>query len=64
MARSWAARTPRVARSRMDGVTPSDLGATVYHHLGIDLDSQWTDLKGRPQSIITERGRPIPELSK
>jgi uncharacterized protein (DUF1501 family) len=45
-------------------VTPSDLGATVYHHLGIDLDSQWTDLKGRPQSIITERGRPIPELSK
>ena len=45
-------------------VTPSDLGATVYRHLGIDLDSQWTDLKGRPQSIITEGGRPIPELSK
>src|SRR5206468_11035707 len=30
-------------------VTPSDLGATVYRHLGIDLDSQWTDLQGRPQ---------------
>jgi uncharacterized protein (DUF1501 family) len=45
-------------------VTPSDLGATVYRHLGIDLNSQWTDLKGRPQSIITEGGRPIPELSK
>ena len=28
-------------------VTPSDLGATVYRHLGIDLNSQWTDLKGR-----------------
>jgi hypothetical protein len=44
-------------------VTPSDLGATVYRHLGIDLDSHWTDLQGRPQPIITEGGRPIPELS-
>ena len=44
-------------------VTPSDLAATVYRHLGIDLDSQWTDLQGRPQPIITEGGRPIPELS-
>jgi uncharacterized protein (DUF1501 family) len=44
-------------------VTPSDLGATVYRHLGIDLDSQWTDLQGRPQSIITDGGRPIPELT-
>jgi uncharacterized protein (DUF1501 family) len=44
-------------------VTPSDLGATVYSHLGIDLDSQWTDLQGRPQSIVTDGGRPIPEVS-
>jgi hypothetical protein len=44
-------------------VTPSDLGATVYRHLGIDLDSHWTDVQGRPQPIITEGGRPIPELS-
>ena len=44
-------------------VTPSDLGATVYRHLGIDLDSHWTDPQGRPQPIITEGGRPIPELS-
>jgi hypothetical protein len=44
-------------------VTPSDLGATVYRHLGIDLDSRWTDLQGRPQPIISEGGRPIPELS-
>lgn len=43
-------------------VTPSDLGATVYRHLGIDLDSQWTDPQGRPHPIITENGRPIPEL--
>lgn len=44
-------------------VTPSDLAATVYRHLGIDLDTQWTDWQGRPQSIVTEGGRPIPELS-
>ncbi len=44
-------------------VTPSDLAATVYRHLGIDLDTQWTDLQGRPQAIVTEGGRPIPGLS-
>jgi Protein of unknown function (DUF1501) len=44
-------------------VTPSDLAATVYRHLGIALDSQWTDSQGRPQAIVTEGGRPIPALS-
>lgn len=44
-------------------VAPADLGATVYRHLGIDLDTVWTDLQGRPHPIITEGGRPIPELS-
>jgi hypothetical protein len=44
-------------------VTPSDLGATVFRHLAIDLDAQWTDSQGRPQSIVTEGGRPIRELS-
>ena len=42
--------------------TPADLAATVYQHLGIDLDTQWTDGQGRPQSIVAEGGRPIPEL--
>jgi hypothetical protein len=40
-------------------VTPADLGATVFHHLGIDLGAQWTDPQGRPQSIVTGGGRPI-----
>ena len=44
-------------------VTPADLGATVFRHLGIDLTAQWTDSQGRPQSIVTGGGRPIPELS-
>jgi hypothetical protein len=44
-------------------VTPADLGATVYRHLGIDLDTHWTDAQGRPQPIVTQGGRPIPELT-
>jgi hypothetical protein len=44
-------------------VTPADLGATVYRHLGIDLAAQWTDPRGRPQKIVSSDGRPIPELT-
>jgi uncharacterized protein (DUF1501 family) len=44
-------------------VTPADLGATVFRHLGIDLTAHWTDLQGRPQPIVTDGGRPIRELS-
>jgi hypothetical protein len=44
-------------------VSPADLAATVFQHLGIDLNSQWQDTQGRPMPIITEGGRPIPELS-
>jgi uncharacterized protein (DUF1501 family) len=42
--------------------TPADLAATVFRHLGINLDAQWTDTQGRPQSIVPEGGKPIPEL--
>jgi Protein of unknown function (DUF1501) len=44
-------------------VTPADVGATVFRHLGIDLAAQWIDPQGRPQSIIAAGGRPIPELT-
>lgn len=43
-------------------VGPSDLAATVFHHLGIDLGTHWTDLEGRPRPIVTEGGKPITEL--
>jgi hypothetical protein len=43
-------------------VTPADIGATVFRHLGIDLNAHWTDGQGRPQPIVTSGGRPIPEL--
>jgi hypothetical protein len=43
-------------------VTPSDLAATVFRHLGIPLDTHWVNPQGRPVPIVTEGGRPIPEL--
>jgi hypothetical protein len=44
-------------------VTPSDLAATVFHHLGIPLDAHWQSPQGRPIPIVTEGGRPITELA-
>ncbi len=43
-------------------VSPSDLAATVFHHLGIDPHSDWIDPQGRPRPIITEGGKAIEEL--
>jgi hypothetical protein len=44
-------------------IAPADLAATVFRHLGIDPNAHWTDPQGRPVPILTEGGRPIPELS-
>lgn len=44
-------------------VGPSDLAATVFRHLGIDPTTHWEDPQGRPMPIVTENGRPIPELT-
>ncbi|MBX3400360.1 MAG: DUF1501 domain-containing protein [Gemmataceae bacterium] len=43
-------------------VTPSDLAATVFHHLDIPLDANWIDPTGRPIPIVAEGGQPIREL--
>jgi hypothetical protein len=43
-------------------VTPSDLAATVFRHLGIDLYAHWVNPEGRPIPIVTEGGKPIQEL--
>jgi len=43
-------------------VTPSDLAATVFHHLGIDPAGHWIDLQGRPRHIVTEGGEVVREL--
>lgn len=43
-------------------VRPQDLAATTFRHLGIDLNAHWVNQRGRPIPIVTEGGRPIPEL--
>jgi hypothetical protein len=42
-------------------VTPGDLAATIYHHMGVPLDATYPDTSGRPLYIV-ENGRPIREL--
>jgi uncharacterized protein (DUF1501 family) len=42
-------------------VTPGDIAATIYHHLGVPLDGQYLDFRGRPRNFLDE-GEPIAEL--
>jgi Protein of unknown function (DUF1501) len=42
-------------------LSPKDLLATIYRHLGIDYRATITDFAGRPQRILSE-GEPIGEL--
>lgn len=42
-------------------VTPGDLAATIYHHMGISLDTTYLDFSGRPRNVV-EAGAPIREL--
>ena len=39
----------------------ADLAATIYHHLGVPLDTTYNDLQGRPRFIV-ENGEVIREL--
>jgi hypothetical protein len=42
-------------------VTPGDLAATIYQHMGVPLDTTYPDHSGRPRYVV-ENGRPIQEL--
>lgn len=42
-------------------VTPGDLAATIYRHMGVPLDATYDDANGRPRFIV-ENGEPIAEL--
>jgi hypothetical protein len=44
-------------------LTPNDLWATVYRHLGIDYNESFPDHRGRPMPIL-HFGEPIAELLK
>jgi hypothetical protein len=43
-------------------VTPADLAATIYRHMGVPLDASYLDPTGRPIPIVLENGKPIHEL--
>jgi len=43
-------------------VTPQDIAATVFTHLGINIETQWEGTSGRPIGIVAPGGEPIREL--
>ena len=42
-------------------VTPGDLAATIYHHMGVPLETTYLDHQQRPRYLV-ENGAPIREL--
>jgi hypothetical protein len=42
-------------------VTPGDLAATIYTHMGVPLDATWNEPTGRPRYVV-EHGKPISEF--
>ena len=42
-------------------VTPGDLAATIYQHMGVPTDATYLDPRGRPRYIV-ESGAPLAEL--
>lgn len=43
-------------------VTPGDLAATIYRHMGVPLEAAYLDDRGRPHPIVQDGGLPIAEL--
>ena len=43
-------------------MTPGDLAATIYHHMGVPLDSTYTDPAGRLMNLLPNGGDVVREL--
>jgi hypothetical protein len=43
-------------------VTPADLAATIYRHMGVPQETQFLDDRGRPNFVVRDNGQPITEL--
>jgi len=43
-------------------VTPGDLAATIYRHMGVPLEATFEDDRGRPHPIVQNNGQAIAEL--
>lgn len=52
---------PKADIPKSTPIRPQDLMATIFHHLGVDLQTQFINQAGRPVYML-EGGRPIAEL--
>ncbi len=43
-------------------VTPADLAATVFQHMGVSQEASYLDTSGRPIGVVEGAGKPIAEL--
>ena len=43
-------------------VSPGDLAATIYQHMGVPLDTTYLDHSGRPIYLVEDGGKPLKEL--
>ncbi len=43
-------------------VTPADIAATIYKHMGVPLGATYEDYQGRPHYIVQEDGQPLIEM--
>jgi uncharacterized protein (DUF1501 family) len=43
-------------------ITPGDLAATIYRHMGVPLDTTYEDERGRPHYAVQNNGQPLHEL--
>ncbi|MDP6444446.1 MAG: DUF1501 domain-containing protein, partial [Pirellulaceae bacterium] len=43
-------------------VTPGDLAATIYYHMGVSLNTMYIDSRGRPRAVVLEGGKPLREI--
>ena len=52
---------PKVDVPKSKPITPRNLMATIFHHLGLDPQAQFVNQAGRPVFVL-EQGQPISEL--
>jgi hypothetical protein len=41
--------------------TPQDVLATIYRHVGVDVNTEYLDRTGRPRPVLPS-GKPVDEL--
>jgi hypothetical protein len=56
------ATTPDGGEIQDRPITPADLAATIYRHLGVPLDLTYLDDRQRPRYVVEENGAPLAEL--